>query len=106
MSAGRSVREIAEEWNARAKAEGRYLDQDPWSIPPAEGSLLDPPTPEGAERTATLRKERLERERAAREKIASLERAQEEATAKVQGIVAPGPLPTSANAPPADAPQR
>jgi hypothetical protein len=38
-----SVREIAEEWKARANAAGLYLGRDPWSAPPAEGSLLDVP---------------------------------------------------------------
>jgi hypothetical protein len=58
MSTEKSVRQIIEEWNARAKAAGQYLDRDPWSVPPAEGSLLDvPETAESQARIASLRQQ-------------------------------------------------
>jgi hypothetical protein len=78
-----TVQEIVEEWNTRAKAEGRYLDKDPWSIPPAAGSLLDiPETPESRERIAWLNQQ-----------IAELQRQQQDreeaAIKKMTGAVAP-----------------
>jgi hypothetical protein len=58
MSTDKSVREVVEEWNARAKAAGRYLDRDPWSVPPREGSLLDvPDTAESRTRIALLQQQ-------------------------------------------------
>jgi hypothetical protein len=58
MNTEQSVREIVEEWNAKAKAAGRYLDRDPWSVPPAEGSLLDvPQTDESRARIAWLQQQ-------------------------------------------------
>jgi hypothetical protein len=64
MSTEKSVRDIVEEWNARAKAEGCYLDQDPWSVPPAEGSLRDiPATPESRERVEKLKQQLAELQR-------------------------------------------
>ena len=76
MNTEKSVREIVEEWNTKAKAEGRYLDQDPWSIPPAAGSLLDiPETPESRERIEWLKQQiaELQRQRQDREGAASKE---------------------------------
>ncbi len=103
MNAEKSVRQIAEEWNAKAKSEGMYLDQDPWSIPPRPGSLLDvPETRESKERVARLRARIAELNR---EKTAMVEPVPEGAKGKVQGIAVPGVLPTAADAPPADAPQ-
>ncbi len=64
MSTEKSVREIVEAWNTKAKAEGRYLDRDPWSIPPAAGSLLDvPETPESRERIEWLKQQIAELQR-------------------------------------------
>jgi hypothetical protein len=58
MNPEKSVREVVEEWNAKAKAAGRYLDRDPWSVPPAEGSLLDvPETAESCARIAWLQQQ-------------------------------------------------
>jgi len=56
MNTEKSVRQIVAEWNARAKAEGRLLEQDPWSLPPLyNGSVLDVPfTPEAEERIRHL----------------------------------------------------
>ena len=55
MSAEKTVRQIADEWNARAKAEGVLLDHELPSAPPAVGSLLDvPDTPESRARAAWL----------------------------------------------------
>jgi hypothetical protein len=58
MNTEKSVREIVEEWNAKAKAAGKYLDRDPWAIPPAESSLLDvPETAESRARIAWLQQQ-------------------------------------------------
>jgi hypothetical protein len=58
MNTEKSVREFIEEWNAKAKAAGRYLDHDPGSVPPAEGSLLDvPETAEARARIAWLQQQ-------------------------------------------------
>ena len=76
MSTEKSVREIVEEWNTKAKAEGRYLDQDAWSIPPAAGSILDiPETPESRERIEWLTQQiaELHRQRQAQEDAARKE---------------------------------
>jgi hypothetical protein len=89
MSTEKSVREIVEEWNTKAKAEGRYLDQDPWSIPPAPGSLLDiPDTSESRERIEWLKQQiaELRRQRQHQEEVASKARAGGVA-AKVQALV-------------------
>jgi hypothetical protein len=74
MSTEKSVREIVDEWNAKAKAAGRYLDRDPGSIPPAQGSLLDvPETPETLARIAWLKQQiaDLQRQQQVREQAAS-----------------------------------
>jgi len=69
MNTEKSVREIVEEWNAKAKAKGVLLEQDPWSVPVLyHGSILDVPvTPEAEERIRRLDAliARLERENAA-----------------------------------------
>ena len=71
MSTEKSVREIAQEWNAKAKAKGVLLEQDPWSLPVLyQGSILDVPvTPEAEERIRRLDAliARLERENAVAE---------------------------------------
>jgi hypothetical protein len=71
MSTEKSVREIVEEWNAKAKAKGVLLEHDPWSLPVLyQGSILDVPvTPEAEERIRRLDAllGRLERENAAKE---------------------------------------
>jgi hypothetical protein len=56
MNTDKPIRQIVAEWNARAKAEGRLLEQDPWALPPLyEGSVLDVPlTPEAEERIRHL----------------------------------------------------
>jgi hypothetical protein len=69
MSTEKSVREIIEEWNAKAKAQGVLLEQDPWSLPVLyPGSIVDVPvTAEAEERIRRLDAliARLEREKAA-----------------------------------------
>src|SRR5438552_12635868 len=86
-------RKIMDEWNAKAKAEGRYLDTDPWEIPRQPGSILDvPETPESRERIARLRARRLARMQAAAQKAGSVEQLQEEVRETVQGQL-PGETP-------------
>ena len=69
MNTEKSVQEIVDEWNTKAKAEGRYLDQDPWSIRPATGSLLDvPETPESRERIEWLKQQIAELQRLRQER--------------------------------------
>jgi hypothetical protein len=56
MSNLEHLQSLADEFNARARAEGRYLEQDFWDIPSQPGSILDSPmTPESKERVARLR---------------------------------------------------
>ena len=56
MSNHEYLQTLADEFNARAKAEGRYLDKDFWEIPRQSGSILDvPTTPESKARVARLR---------------------------------------------------
>jgi hypothetical protein len=58
MKPEKAVREIVDQWNAKAKAVGLYLDRDPWSIPPGQGSLLDvPQSAEGQARIARLQQQ-------------------------------------------------
>jgi hypothetical protein len=58
MKPEKTVRQTVDEWNAKAKAAGLYLDRDPWSIPPAEDSLLDvAETAEARARIARLRQQ-------------------------------------------------
>jgi hypothetical protein len=56
MSTEKSVREIVEEWNGKAKAKGELIGQDPWSLPVLyHGSIQDVPvTPEAEERIRQL----------------------------------------------------
>ena len=52
MNTEKSVREIVAEWNAKAKAQGVLLEQDPWALASSStsGSILDVPvTPEAEE---------------------------------------------------------
>lgn len=55
MKGERSPREIAAEWNERAKAEGHYLEEELKDIPVDPGSIFDVPvTPEAAARIKRL----------------------------------------------------
>ena len=69
MNTEKTVREIVAEWNAKAKAKGVLLEQDPWALPVLyPGSILDVPvTPEAEERIHRLDAliARLERENTA-----------------------------------------
>ena len=80
MNTQRTVQEIIAEWNAKAKAEGVLLEQDPWSIPPAEGSILDVPlSPEAEARIARLRARRLARAESAKRASEQAREAQDKA---------------------------
>src|SRR5580692_8608246 len=71
--------------NAWAMAEGIALDRDPWSIPPAEGSILDVPlTPEAEARIARLRARRLARAEVAQRASAQVLEAQDKARTDVR----------------------
>ncbi len=56
MNTPRSIDEIMNEMNDRAKAQGRDLDKCFWEIPRSPGSILDrPDTPEAEERIRKVR---------------------------------------------------
>lgn len=56
MTNERSLDELVDEFNAQAKAEGRYYGRAFWEVPPTPGSILDvPETPESQARIASLR---------------------------------------------------
>jgi hypothetical protein len=62
MSTPKSIDEIMNEMNDRAKAEGRYLDKAFWEIPSGAESIQDAPsTSEAEQRLAALRAKRLTR---------------------------------------------
>ena len=51
-----SIDELADEFNAQAKTEGRYDGRAFWEVPATPGSILDvPETPESQARIASLR---------------------------------------------------
>ena len=57
MTNERSIDELVDEFNAQARAEGRYDGRAFWEVPPRPGSVLDvPETPESQARIASLRK--------------------------------------------------
>jgi hypothetical protein len=67
MNTPRTIDEVMRDMNAWALAEGIALDGDPWSIPPAGGSILDiTPTPEAEARIARLQARRLARAESAK----------------------------------------
>ena len=72
MNMEKSIDEIMNEMNDRAKAEGRYLGMAFWEIPRTEGSILDvPSTPEAEQRLAALRARRIERRKKKAEELNS-----------------------------------
>jgi hypothetical protein len=78
MNTPRTIDEVMRDMNAWAMAEGIALDGDPWSIPPAEGSILDvSPTAETEARIGRLRARRLARAESASKQ---LREAQDKAT--------------------------
>jgi hypothetical protein len=80
MNKPRTIDEVMRDMNAWAMAEGIALDGDPWSIPPAEGSILDiSPPPEGAARIARLRARRLARTESAKRASEQARKAQDTA---------------------------
>ncbi len=94
MNTPRTIDDVMRDMNAWARAAGIALDRDPWSIPPAEGSLLDiPPTPEAAARIAHLRARRLARAEAVQRASASVREAEDKARTDIRDQclnVAPG----------------
>jgi hypothetical protein len=73
MNMEKSIDDIMNEMNDRAKAEGRYLGMAFWEIPRAQGSILDvPSTPEAEQRVAALRARRLERRKKKTEELDSV----------------------------------
>lgn len=88
MSTEKSVRQFATEWNAEIEAKGMLLKQDPWAMPEIySGSVLDPPTPEGIERTAKLRQERLARADAAQRAVEQVTATQDVVQEQCRGAV-------------------
>ena len=74
MNAPRSIDEIMNAMNERAKAQGRCLERVFWEIPSQPGSILDvQETPESRERIAHLRARRLDRKRAAEQSSGLME---------------------------------
>lgn len=59
MKPEKSVRQIVNDWNARAKAEGKLLEQAPSTLPALyEGSILDiRDTPESLQRIERLKQQ-------------------------------------------------
>ena len=56
MTNERSIDDLMNEFNDKARAEGRYSDRAFWEVPRTPGSILDvPETPESRERIAWLR---------------------------------------------------
>ena len=85
MNTPRTIDEIMNEMNDRAKAEGRYLGQAFWEVPPSPGSILDvPPTPEVQQRITALRARRLDRRRAAAEQSEPAAQIQDEVKAHIR----------------------
>jgi hypothetical protein len=67
MNTPRTIDEVMRDMNAWAMAAGIALGTDPWSIPPAEGSILDvSSTPEAEARIGRLRARRLARAESAK----------------------------------------
>lgn len=63
MNANKSINEMVEEWNAQAKAEGRYDGRAFWEIERKPGSVFDVPKTEKSERDLVwIRARRLELE--------------------------------------------
>jgi hypothetical protein len=57
MTNERSIDELVDQFNAQAKAEGRFDGRAFWEVPATPGSILDvPETPESQARIASLRK--------------------------------------------------
>src|SRR6266581_1684851 len=80
MNTPRTIDDVMRDMNAWAMAEGIALDGDPWSIPPAEGSILDiSPTAEAEARIARLRARRLARAESAKRASGQAREAQDNA---------------------------
>jgi hypothetical protein len=85
MNTPRTIDDVMRDMNAWAMAEGIALDRDPWSLPPAEGSILDvPPTPEAEARIARLRARRLARAEAVKRAAEQERDAQDKARTDVR----------------------
>ena len=81
MTNERSLDELVDEFNAQAKAEGRYDGRAFWEVPPTPGSILDvPETPESQARIASLRKRIAELNQEASKGSESVQESRQEAS--------------------------
>ena len=81
----RSIDELIDEFNAKAKAEGRYDGRAFWEVSPKPGSILDiPETPESRERIVWLRKRIAELKGEAEKECAPVQDIQQETGDAVQ----------------------
>ncbi len=80
---------MAEEFNNRAKAEGRYLDKEWWEIPLTPGSLLDvSETPESRARIEWLKQQIAELKRQQQEReAAAIKEVTGESAGSVQSLL-------------------
>jgi len=79
MTEHEHLQDLADEFNARARAEGRYLDKDFWEIPSRPGSILDiPETDKSREDLAWFRERRRRRSEAVRELPETIRQNQDE----------------------------
>ena len=86
MNNERSIDELVDEFNAQARAEGRYDGRAFWEVPPRPGSVLDvPETPESQARIASLRK-----------RIAELNEEATKGSGPVQEVLQPASHPIGA----------
>jgi hypothetical protein len=84
MNTPRTIDDVMRDMNAWAMAQGIALDRDPWSIPPAEESILDVPlTPEAQARIARLQARRRARAEAAKFASEQSQEAQDKARTEV-----------------------
>ena len=89
----RPIDDLMREFNDRAKAEGRFLDKDPWDITRTPGSILDvSETPESRRRIASLRRRIAELEQeAARKREISVQALQQETREATQSQITDEP---------------
>ena len=79
MNNERSIDELVDAFNAKAKAEGRYDGRAFWEVPCQSGSLLDvPETAQSRERVASLLKRIAELKQAAETSFGLVREIQEE----------------------------
>jgi hypothetical protein len=96
MTTERSIDELVNEFNAKAKAEGSYDDRAFWEVPATPESILNvPETPESLARIASLRKRIAELNQEARKRSESVQEIHQEASHPI------GAQPSRAEQPPA-----